>query len=446
MKKYIILYIIFSTLNSVFAVTDTIKYPVIGERCPDFLLSGVQQFHKKEVRLDDFKGKWLIMDFWGEYCSACVKSFPEMNKIYQKFSKDIEILMVGIPSDRKNTDPNSIRLLYEKHRQKLDLKMPIVFDGKLAAQFAVKGYPHIVVVDPDGIVRYVTLKLTEENVQDMIDNKPVTLIRKYNAFEVKSYDFYDLETPFLLGGNGGDETDYFYRSILAKTTDGTRPLEFLANSNRLEMLGFPLANFYQYAYLGNYANEFHIVMDSAKYVTTWPLAVIEVKDTALFKSNSVTKENLFSYTLHFPVSNINSAGKNIIDIRNILKKELDLLFPYIVTLENRLMPYYKVHINEKQLDLLKSKSTSKRFHFEWVGGKGQGFRIRNHSLTGLVSHITGSSGYKDFIPMLIDGKDLNIDLEVHSVYFDDMIKELYQKGIEITKEQKEMTVLVVRDK
>src|SRR5690554_1257987 len=195
MKKriYLTLFIAISPLFSLFATTDTVNYPRIGEKCPDFLLTGVEQFDKAEVTLDDFKGKWLILDFWGEYCVACIRAFPKMNKIQQTFSNNVQVLFIGIPYK----DPNTIKNLYESHRKKLNLQIPIVFDNNLADQFAVRTYPHLVVVDPEGIVRYITLSLSKENVQDIIDGKEVTLTRKYNAAEERPYDAYDREVPFL---------------------------------------------------------------------------------------------------------------------------------------------------------------------------------------------------------------------------------------------------------
>src|SRR6186997_2923804 len=38
--------------------------PVVGEAMPEFLLRNVEYYSKSEVTLDDFKGKWLMLDFW----------------------------------------------------------------------------------------------------------------------------------------------------------------------------------------------------------------------------------------------------------------------------------------------------------------------------------------------------------------------------------------------
>jgi hypothetical protein len=41
-------------------------YPEVGKPCPDFTLNNVAYYSKKKVSLNDFKGKWLILDFWNK--------------------------------------------------------------------------------------------------------------------------------------------------------------------------------------------------------------------------------------------------------------------------------------------------------------------------------------------------------------------------------------------
>jgi hypothetical protein len=54
-------------------------YPEVGKPCPDFTLHNIEYYSKKEASVKDFRGKWLILDFWNKGCGACIASFPKIN-------------------------------------------------------------------------------------------------------------------------------------------------------------------------------------------------------------------------------------------------------------------------------------------------------------------------------------------------------------------------------
>ena len=62
-----------------------LKSPEVGRPIPKFTLSDIQYYEKKNVSQADFIGKWLILDFFSESCSACFKSFPKINELQKEF-------------------------------------------------------------------------------------------------------------------------------------------------------------------------------------------------------------------------------------------------------------------------------------------------------------------------------------------------------------------------
>ncbi|MBR1426280.1 MAG: redoxin domain-containing protein [Paludibacteraceae bacterium] len=46
----------------------------------------------KEVKLSDFRGKYVVLDFWGSWCKWCIKGFPDMKKYYAKYRNRMEII------------------------------------------------------------------------------------------------------------------------------------------------------------------------------------------------------------------------------------------------------------------------------------------------------------------------------------------------------------------
>jgi thiol-disulfide isomerase/thioredoxin len=62
-----------------------------GAVAPDFLMHDVEG---KEVRLSDFKGKVVILDFWATWCGPCIASFPHTQAIAAKY-KDQDVIVLG---------------------------------------------------------------------------------------------------------------------------------------------------------------------------------------------------------------------------------------------------------------------------------------------------------------------------------------------------------------
>jgi len=67
-------------------------------KTPDFyLLDGSGQ------QLQDYRGKWLIVNFWAEWCSPCREEVPDLNQLYKLTSRD-ELAIIGISYDRLSND------------------------------------------------------------------------------------------------------------------------------------------------------------------------------------------------------------------------------------------------------------------------------------------------------------------------------------------------------
>lgn len=155
--------------------------PKVGQPMPDFQLNDVQFYSQKSISLSDFKGKWLILDFWNEYCSTCLSSFPKIDSLQKKFADRVKFVLVGYNGSQyfKKSSNTSIRKLFEQNRKRENLKLTIAYDSTLMHRYNIRPTPYLIIVDPKGIVRGITTKLSSENIDDLIAGRQVNLKRAY---------------------------------------------------------------------------------------------------------------------------------------------------------------------------------------------------------------------------------------------------------------------------
>lgn len=115
---------------------------------PDFSLDNLKG---EKVSLAQFRGKWVILDFWGSWCIWCIKGFPELKEAYQKYNGQLEI--VGV-------DCNETKAAWKAGVEKYQLPWVNVYcpeGNPLLAEYGVQGFPTKAIIDPEGIIRNVTV-------------------------------------------------------------------------------------------------------------------------------------------------------------------------------------------------------------------------------------------------------------------------------------------------
>ncbi|KEO84370.1 redoxin domain-containing protein [Tumebacillus flagellatus] len=168
-RNITILVLLLAAIGIMYSVfTFTKKDPTVlevGQAAPDFQL---ETLDGKTVKLSDYRGKVVLLNFWASWCEPCRQEMPDIEKAYETY-KDQGLVVLGA-----NLQENNVSI--QGFTDTMGLTFPILMDkdGKLAVQtYKVKPIPTSFYIDKDGILRVkaeqpMTLSFIEDNVKPLL--------------------------------------------------------------------------------------------------------------------------------------------------------------------------------------------------------------------------------------------------------------------------------------
>jgi len=101
------------------------------------------------ISLENYKGKYVLIDFWASWCAPCRAANPKLVKIYSRFhSKGFDILSISLDK-KKSAWINAIKKDHLSWKQMSDLAG---WESTPAAIFNIKGIPANFLINPKGII------------------------------------------------------------------------------------------------------------------------------------------------------------------------------------------------------------------------------------------------------------------------------------------------------
>ena len=109
---------------------------------PDFALKDLNQ---KKIRLNDFKGKVVILNFFATWCPPCRAEIPELNKLY-RLNKDKGMVVLGVSLDM-DASPQGLTTFVKD----MKITYPVLIGTtELAEKYQVNGVPTTILINREG--------------------------------------------------------------------------------------------------------------------------------------------------------------------------------------------------------------------------------------------------------------------------------------------------------
>lgn len=127
----------------------------INKSAPNFEL---KNFEGKPVKLSSLKGKVVVVDFWATWCGPCKMSFPSLQKIYNKYQKNKNVVILAVNAwERVKGDERdkTVRKFIADNKY----TFPVLFDQDDATigAYGVDGIPTKFVIDKKGKIAFQTI-------------------------------------------------------------------------------------------------------------------------------------------------------------------------------------------------------------------------------------------------------------------------------------------------
>jgi thiol-disulfide isomerase/thioredoxin len=122
----------------------------------------LKDFDGNIVKLADLKGKIVVIDFWATWCGPCLSSFPALQKVYNKYNANPNIVILALNTWERTKGAEKEQAVKQFIADNL-YTFKVLFDEEnIVTQYGVTGIPTKFIVDQDGMIQFKSVGFTGE--------------------------------------------------------------------------------------------------------------------------------------------------------------------------------------------------------------------------------------------------------------------------------------------
>ena len=118
----------------------------LQDEAPDFTLENLTGGN---MRLEEYRGQVVLINFWASWCGPCRQEMPILDRLHHRY-EDTGFAVLGINVEGESAPAQEIV-------DRTNVTFPILIDDgqKVSELYNLEAMPSTVVVDRDGVVRYI---------------------------------------------------------------------------------------------------------------------------------------------------------------------------------------------------------------------------------------------------------------------------------------------------
>ncbi|MHB1177388.1 MAG: TlpA family protein disulfide reductase [Daejeonella sp.] len=402
----------------------------IGDRVPDITINHVLKYKNSSLKLSDFKGKLLILDFYATWCAPCITMIPRMDSLQKQFAGKVQFLSI---TSQKASEVKTFKERLEKQKNTRYNLAEIVEDKVLHGLFPHSSLPHYVWIDQNGFIRAITesIEVNEQNIQKFLDQGNIAVRVKKDTLIA-----FNRNKPFLIGNNGGDGSKLVYHSVLTDYIPGLGVgLKIWRDSTGMKIMArnLCLAELYRLSFRENGR---YLSLRKAELNVKDPSRLIVWKFGKEYE-DWLQDKNGYSYELIVPPSLTSQAY-------SMMQQDLKRLFPaYRASVEKR-NTLSLVLVNTSGSRSYKTKGSKPGIRFDPFGCSLVNVpiavflnRLKMQYMPGKYPEILNETGYNG-----------NVDLTIKASLSDlnGLNRELEKYQLQFVEGERSIETLVIRDR